>query len=196
MNSDFEDFARNYAPRDVRNEDPREYRRRCVDVDPRLILQEFTEISTHIQYWGYRRVKAQRHVADGKITHDEAKARLELEADRLQLVVRAELSQDPTECEKLCGVDSRGNAKFPTEAVIKAKVHTHPDYQDALESYQDAARKLVELKAILASLEVTCKALETKENSLVQISADRRAELRTSPDLRKLSREIRQGDEP
>lgn len=175
--------------------DPREYRRRCVDVDPRQILREFTETSSHHAYWGKARADAKKVVDHCKIDRDEAKAGLERVEAILQLTIREEFLADPLLAEKVMGVDAKGKPKSPSEAVIKAKILTHPDYEGALESCFASQRELVEAQIRHDQLEVTTRAVAVKHDSLVQIGADRRAELRTDPSLRKYAKDRRDGDD-
>ena len=175
--------------------DPREYRRRCVDVDPRQILREFTETSSHHAYWGKARADAKKVVDHCKIERDEAKAGLDRVEVILQLSVREEFISDPILAEKFMGVDAKGNPKSPSEAVIKARILIHPDYEGAQEAHFASQRELVEAQVKHDQLEVTTRAVAVKHDSLVQIGADRRAELRTDPSLRKYAKDRRDGDE-
>lgn len=172
-----------------------EYAIECVDLDPLALEDEFVRLPADLAYWNSRYA----HVA---AEYQRAKFYMEQVASRLHGEVREDLMEQAkkaaftahqeavvaaaAEAEVAKAEGKKPSAKTipkvsvkaPTVDDIKAEVTNHLDYVGARELEIEKSQEKSELYGIVDG--VRCK-----RDMLIQIGANRRAELQGDPQLRK-----------
>lgn len=161
--------------------DAANYRRDCTNINRDNIEAEYTRVSADLAYWGFQKAKAYRVLGEAKVALEEEEYEMERTEALLYARFREEL-KEPNSKDKLVP---------PSEATINSHVVTAPEYEKAKARYFAAKLAVVDAQGCFDELYATTNAVDVKKEMLISIGADRRAELNSDPNLRKMAREAR-----
>ena len=161
--------------------DAANYRRECTNINKENIEAEYTRVSADLAYWGFQKAKAYRDLGQAKVTLEEE----EFEVERVEAMLYARFREELKE------PNSKEKLVPPSEATINSHVTQAPELAKAKARYFEAKLAVADAQYHFDELYATTNAVEVKKEMLISIGADRRAELNSDPNLRKMAREAR-----
>ena len=162
-----------------------DYLFQCVDIEPLALEEEFIRIAPDLAYWNHQFSEAVREYSRSKFLREQAAARLHGE-------MREELMDAAKAAAKLAIEDgakaSTVKVKSPTVSDIESAVLTHEDYVEVRD-------REIEAEANKSRLYGIVDAVRTKRDMLVQMGANRRAEMQGDPTIRTEAKAAREAKE-
>ncbi len=162
--------------------DVEDYLLQSVDIEPLALEEEFIRLPPDLAYWNHQFADAVREYSRSKFLREQTAARLHTE-------LREEIMYAAKEAAKTAIEDgatkSSVKVKSPTIADIEAAVLTNEEYVEARE-------REIEAEANKARLYGIVDAVRTKRDMLVQMGANRRAEMQGDPSIRQEARGARE----
>lgn len=143
-------------------EDDQKYAERCARTDVNDLNGEYARVPADLYYWRGRWVETL--VAEGDTEAARKEAQEDVKTAQAQVYQRLRALKDQ-------------GSKALTESAIEAAIQTSPEYQVALDRFNDAAkaeRVAGEAKARVAAV---VEAIKSKENMLVSLGASMRHEV-------------------
>jgi hypothetical protein len=155
-----------------------------MDVDVEDLEREYLQLSAHMARAGKLKSDARRAVSEAKIEQRHAEVALKQITAMLYLKYR----RDPA----LCIEDSKGKPKPPSEGAIDSAVIVDDEYQNAQANVLEAELAAVDAQHVFDRCWEAMEALKVKASALNSAAADRRSELQSDPNLRRMAREMRE----
>lgn len=158
-----------------------DYRRTCTEINRENIEAEYTRVSADLAFWGYKKAQAFRELGQAKVSLEEEEFEVKRVTGLIYIKFREELKEP----------NSKGVPTPPSEGTINSHVLNAPEVAKAQARYYEARLAVTDAQHKFDELYATCNAVEVKKEMLVSIGADRRAELNSDPNLRRMAREAR-----
>lgn len=146
------------------------------------VQESFLRISSQQARVGKVKSDFKRLLGEAKCALEEAKTELGRVHALLYLKLR----------ETNMGEDSKGKPKPPSETTLNSLILQEERYQEAQAELHACELSVVDAQHAFDRAYEACEAVKTKRDALNSLAADRRAELATDPNLRKMAREDRE----
>ncbi len=175
------------AVEELRDLEVIEYAIECVDLEPLSLEEEFVRLPADLAYWNERLSRSAAEYQRAKFYREQVAARLHVEL-REELMQAARDVADKA-AEEAAASDSKKKAKVsvkpPTIDDIKSAVTTHEEYVGARELEIEKEQEKSSAYGIVDGI-------RSKRDMLIQIGANRRAEMQGDPQLRTETKEVRE----
>lgn len=153
-----------------------EYLVRSVEIEPLALEEEFIRLPSDLARWNHLYSDAVAAYLSAKFAREQVYASLHGEM-RQQLMDQAVDAATAADAEG----KKKARVKAPTVGDIEAAVLLHPDYKAAKEAEIEAERNKAHLYGVVDSV-------RTKRDMLIQIGAQRRAEMQMDPMIKEETR--------
>lgn len=156
-----------------------------MDVDTDELEREYLQLSAHMARAGKLKSDARRAVSEAKLEVRHAEIALE----QIEALLYLKWRNHPDYCTE----DSKGKTKLPSETTINSAVKVDPEFQNAQENVLEAELAAVDAQHTFDRCWEAMESLKIKASALNSAAADRRSELQSDPNLRRMAREMREG---
>lgn len=165
-----------------------EYAIECVDLEPLSLEEEFVRLPADLAYWNAKLSQTAAEYQRAKFHREQVAGRLHVELREELMVAAREAAEEAAEEALATNPDKkppRISIKSPTVDDIKSAVVLHEEYVGARELEIEKEQEKSHEYGIV-------DAIRCKRDMLVQIGANRRAEMQGDPQLRTETRDVRE----